>query len=131
MAHYATCIKNAKHEVLLYVSLPLSLLAFELCFEMAYLTTLASAPSCRFTNYWQPSDSQKTITDALRELSNRVGREGGKKIVVKLVYDRGTFQQVCTNLSLVSISSTRERSCRVADFLASFTAHQKPLSRTS
>lgn len=47
----------------------------------------------------RPSNSVQTITDALRELSaNTIARTPAgqpvKKVVVKLVYDRGTLEQV-------------------------------------
>ncbi|CDZ96759.1 Phospholipase D/Transphosphatidylase [Phaffia rhodozyma] len=70
IAHHATLITKAQHEVLL------------------------------FTNYWQPSNSQRSICQALKTLSGRLGKEitegtrkGDKKIIVKLVYDRGTIRQ--------------------------------------
>lgn len=79
-------------------------------FVLDPLTALTPC-SPRFTNYWQPSDSQKTICNALRDLSKRLGEEGkGKKVVVKLVYDRGTIKQVRGCLSgakHVQLSLTR------------------------
>jgi len=49
--------------------------------------------------YGRPSNSVSTITDALRELSaNTIARTPAgqpvKKVIVKLVYDRGTLEQV-------------------------------------
>ncbi|ODQ51959.1 hypothetical protein SAICODRAFT_20276 [Saitoella complicata NRRL Y-17804] len=45
------------------------------------------------TNYWQQSNSQETICKALRDLSKKL--DGSRrKIVVKLMYDRGDISQV-------------------------------------
>ncbi|WVN87683.1 uncharacterized protein L203_102871 [Cryptococcus depauperatus CBS 7841] len=46
------------------------------------------------TNYWQPSHSVNTITSSLRDLSARVIKNGRPKIVVKIMYDRGSFKQL-------------------------------------
>ncbi|KAJ9118674.1 hypothetical protein QFC22_003894 [Naganishia vaughanmartiniae] len=51
------------------------------------------------TNYWQPSNSVETITGALRELSDitlKRAKPGEKpqKVVVKMIYDRGSFEQL-------------------------------------
>ncbi|KDQ54467.1 hypothetical protein JAAARDRAFT_38135 [Jaapia argillacea MUCL 33604] len=68
MRHYAHCIVNAEKQVLLA------------------------------TNYLQPSESQKTIMEALKELSRRVEKRGQKeKVVVKLIYDRGELRQLFNN----------------------------------
>ncbi|TFK48298.1 hypothetical protein OE88DRAFT_1684974, partial [Heliocybe sulcata] len=68
MKHYYHCIVNAEKQVLLA------------------------------TNYLQPSDSHKTIFKAIKELNRRVGERGqAEKVVVKLIYDRGTLQQLWKN----------------------------------
>ncbi|OWZ78847.1 hypothetical protein C366_02346 [Cryptococcus neoformans Tu401-1] len=46
------------------------------------------------TNYWQPSNSVNTISQALRDLSARVLKEGRPKVVVKIMYDRGSWEQL-------------------------------------
>ncbi|KAI0035523.1 hypothetical protein K488DRAFT_43117 [Vararia minispora EC-137] len=48
------------------------------------------------TNYWEPSHSSTIISDSLRELSKRVQARGGKRVVVKLMYDRGSLKQLIT-----------------------------------
>ncbi|KAM0753164.1 hypothetical protein T439DRAFT_311834 [Meredithblackwellia eburnea MCA 4105] len=53
------------------------------------------------TNYWQPSDSVKAVSQALVDLSNRVGKRGGEKIVVKIMWDRGAFEQLVHNHAFV------------------------------
>lgn len=45
------------------------------------------------TNYWQNSVASKFITDAIKELSRRAG-ENGTRIVMKIIYDRGSPRQV-------------------------------------
>ncbi|KAH9449578.1 hypothetical protein Pst134EB_020398 [Puccinia striiformis f. sp. tritici] len=66
--HYYDCIVLAQHEVLLA------------------------------TNYLQKSDSQRTICQALIDLSKRVeARQQKEKVIVKLIYDRGNWKQVFKN----------------------------------
>ncbi|KAH6632262.1 hypothetical protein F5144DRAFT_612750 [Chaetomium tenue] len=45
------------------------------------------------TNYWQNSVASKYITDAIRELDRRAG-ETGTRVVVKVIYDRGSPRQL-------------------------------------
>ncbi|KAK3307379.1 uncharacterized protein B0T15DRAFT_414522 [Chaetomium strumarium] len=45
------------------------------------------------TNYWQNSIASKYITNAIRELDRRAG-ERGTKIVLKVLYDRGSPRQL-------------------------------------
>ncbi|KZT34488.1 hypothetical protein SISSUDRAFT_1009878, partial [Sistotremastrum suecicum HHB10207 ss-3] len=53
------------------------------------------------TNYWEPSHSASIVADSLRELSKRVGQRQGEKVVVKLMYDRGTPSQAINNHAVV------------------------------
>ncbi|KAF8312473.1 hypothetical protein DL93DRAFT_2059854 [Clavulina sp. PMI_390] len=53
------------------------------------------------TNYWEASSGAAMITDAMRLLSKRVGERNGKKIVFKLMYDRGNPKQVVDNHQVV------------------------------
>jgi phosphatidylserine/phosphatidylglycerophosphate/cardiolipin synthase-like enzyme len=53
------------------------------------------------TNYWQNGVASKFLTDAIRELSRRAG-EKGTKIVMKIIYDRGSPKQVFEPHYLVS-----------------------------
>lgn len=46
------------------------------------------------TNYWENSHSAKIITDSLRELSKRAEARGGPRVIVKLMYDRGSPRKV-------------------------------------
>ncbi|KAJ7632146.1 hypothetical protein FB45DRAFT_494404 [Roridomyces roridus] len=48
------------------------------------------------TNYWQNSTASKYITNAMKELDRRAG-ERGDKIVMKIIYDRGSPRQVLQN----------------------------------
>ncbi|KAK4691476.1 hypothetical protein P7C70_g9340, partial [Phenoliferia sp. Uapishka_3] len=52
------------------------------------------------TNFWEASDSASTITDAFKELSRRAG-ERGSRVVIKMMYDRGTPKQVMENHQFV------------------------------
>ncbi|KAI1409171.1 IQ calmodulin-binding motif protein [Hypoxylon sp. FL1857] len=45
------------------------------------------------TNFWQNGIASKYITNAIKELSRRAG-ERGTKIVMKIIYDRGSPKQV-------------------------------------
>ncbi|KAK0715242.1 hypothetical protein B0H67DRAFT_237017 [Lasiosphaeris hirsuta] len=45
------------------------------------------------TNYWQNSVASKFLTDAIRELDRRAGQRG-TKIVMKIIYDRGSPKQL-------------------------------------
>ncbi|ROW09834.1 hypothetical protein VMCG_02520 [Cytospora schulzeri] len=45
------------------------------------------------TNFWQNSVASKFITDAMKELSRRAG-ERGTRIVMKMIYDRGSPKQL-------------------------------------
>ncbi|KAK1836892.1 hypothetical protein QBC39DRAFT_403003 [Podospora conica] len=44
------------------------------------------------TNYWEDSVASKFLTDAIRELDRRAGQRG-TKVVVKIIYDRGSAKQ--------------------------------------
>ncbi|KIR81031.1 hypothetical protein I305_03418 [Cryptococcus gattii E566] len=46
------------------------------------------------TNYWQPSNSVNTVSQALRDLSAQVLKDGRPKVVVKIMYDRGSWEQL-------------------------------------
>lgn len=45
------------------------------------------------TNYWQNGIASKFITDAMKELSRRAGQRG-TKILMKVIYDRGSPRQM-------------------------------------
>lgn len=45
------------------------------------------------TNYWQNSVASSYITNAMKELSARAGKRG-EKIVMKIIYDRGSPKQL-------------------------------------
>lgn len=53
------------------------------------------------TNYWANSTASKFITDAMRELSRRAG-ERGTKVVMKMIYDRGSPKQLVEPHYIVS-----------------------------
>lgn len=45
------------------------------------------------TNYWMHSEPSRLIANAFRELSRR-SVEANRKVVVKVLYDRGSAKQV-------------------------------------
>lgn len=53
------------------------------------------------TNYWQNGIASKFLTDAMKELSRRAG-ERGTKIIMKIIYDRGSPRQMFEHHFLVS-----------------------------
>lgn len=55
------------------------------------------------TNFWQNGVASKYITNAIRELSRRAG-ERGTKIVMKIIYDRGSPRQLLEPHYMVSDS---------------------------
>lgn len=61
--------------------------------HMANLIVRAEHEVILATNYWMHSEPSEIITNALRELSRRAV-EGGRHIVVKVIYDRGSIKQV-------------------------------------
>ncbi|KAF7294769.1 hypothetical protein MIND_01014400 [Mycena indigotica] len=61
--------------------------------HMSNLLVRAESSCFLCTNYWQNSTASKYITNALRELSRRAG-ERGKRVIVKLEYDRGSPKQL-------------------------------------
>jgi hypothetical protein len=66
------------------------------------------------TNYWEPSHSAGLISEALKELSRRTGERNKKdqnkerKVIVKLMYDRGTPSQVFHNHAVVKVEDWAE-----------------------
>ncbi|GFZ43593.1 hypothetical protein JCM24511_01313 [Saitozyma sp. JCM 24511] len=57
------------------------------------------------TNFWEASGSAQTIVDAMKELSRRVIERKGKKIVFKLMYDRGNPSQVINPHQAVDVKT--------------------------
>jgi hypothetical protein len=45
------------------------------------------------TNFWMHSEPAQLISNAIRELSKRMS-EVGRRVVVKVLYDRGSAKQV-------------------------------------
>ncbi|KAL8293888.1 hypothetical protein RB597_007667 [Gaeumannomyces tritici] len=71
--------------------------------HMANLIVAANREVFLATNFWQNSVASKVITDALKELSRRVGERGsGEKVVVKIMYDRGSIRQLVDPHAVVS-----------------------------
>jgi hypothetical protein len=69
----------------------------DLCRHIANCIVRAEKEVFLATNFWIYSDASTLITNALRELSKRAG-ERGTKVVVKMLYDRGSVKQVRSEL---------------------------------
>lgn len=70
--------------------------------QLSHLT-FPCVSSC--TDYWEASSGAAIITDALRQLSKRIGERKGDKIVVKIMYDRGNPKQVVENRQIVPVET--------------------------
>ncbi|KAK0636479.1 hypothetical protein B0T17DRAFT_605208 [Bombardia bombarda] len=69
--------------------------------HMANVIVRAEREVLLATNYWQDSVASKFITDAIRELDRRAGKRG-VKIIMKIIYDRGSPKQLFEPHYLVS-----------------------------
>ncbi|KAL5364539.1 hypothetical protein BJX96DRAFT_168364 [Aspergillus floccosus] len=76
-------------------TIPLTIVAPlpDLCRHMANCIARAEKEVFLATNFWIHSDASTLITNALCELSRRAG-DRGKRVVVKVIYDRGNPRQV-------------------------------------
>lgn len=76
--------------------LPLTIVAPlpDLCRHLANCIVRAEHEVFLGTNFWIHSDASTLVTNAIRKLSRRAG-ERGRKVVMKMVYDRGDPRQVC------------------------------------
>lgn len=60
---------------------------------MSNLIARAESEVYLATNYWQDSIASRFITNAIRELDRRAGKRG-TKVVMKIIYDRGSPRQL-------------------------------------
>jgi hypothetical protein len=83
--------------------IPLSIISVipDIMRHYANLIVRAEAEIILATNYWEASLSSSIIADSLRELSKRVRARGGEKVVMKLMYDRGSLRQAVKNRIIV------------------------------
>ncbi|EXJ81840.1 hypothetical protein A1O1_07905 [Capronia coronata CBS 617.96] len=77
---------------------PLTIMATvpEICRHMSNVIARAEHEVYLATNFWMYSEPSRLITNALRELS-RKAVEGNRRVVVKIIYDRGSVKQVVNN----------------------------------
>ncbi|KAJ5218783.1 uncharacterized protein N7498_000882, partial [Penicillium cinerascens] len=68
----------------------------DLCRHLANCIVRAEHEIFLGTNFWVHSDAATLVTNAIRELSKRA-REQGRKVIMKMVYDRGDPRQVLEN----------------------------------
>ncbi|KAJ5667673.1 uncharacterized protein N7477_006243 [Penicillium maclennaniae] len=83
--------------------LPLTIVAPlpDLCRHLANCIVRAKHEIFLGTNFWIHSDAATLVTNAIRELSKRAGQEE-RKVIMKMVYDRGDPRQVLENRLNVS-----------------------------
>ncbi|KAI5866689.1 hypothetical protein GGS23DRAFT_602946 [Durotheca rogersii] len=62
--------------------------------HMSNLIVRAEKEVFLVTNYWANGVAARYIANALRELSRRVGHREGPRVVVKILYDRGSVRQL-------------------------------------
>jgi len=65
----------------------------DICRHMSNVIARAEEEVFLATNFWMHSESSMLITNSIREL-NRKAVALNKRIVVKIIYDRGSLQQV-------------------------------------
>ncbi|KAL2754268.1 hypothetical protein ACRALDRAFT_2043299 [Sodiomyces alcalophilus JCM 7366] len=86
-------------------TVPLTILSTipDIARHMSNLIVRAEKEILLFTNYWQNSVASTFLSNALRELSRRVAaRNDNRKVVVKLMYDRGSPAQLLDPHGLVA-----------------------------
>jgi hypothetical protein len=84
--------------------LPITIIAPvpDICRHMANLIVRAQKEVFLATNFWIYSGASRIITGAIQELSRRAG-ERGRRVVVKIMYDRGNVKQVVDNLQIMTV----------------------------
>src|SRR2546423_2091740 len=86
-----------------YGSVPLSVIAplVDIVRHMSNVVVRAKKEVLFATCSWSPSDAQKLVSDALKELSRRAGARG-ERVVVKIIYDKASANQFIRNHQKVS-----------------------------
>ncbi|OIW31905.1 hypothetical protein CONLIGDRAFT_572063 [Coniochaeta ligniaria NRRL 30616] len=84
-------------------TLPLTIISTvpDIARHMSNLIARAEREVYLATNYWQNGIASKFLTDAMKELSRRAGQRG-TKIIMKIIYDRGSPRQMFEPHFLVS-----------------------------
>lgn len=81
----------------------------DICRHMSNLIARAEHEVFLATNFWMYSEPSRLITNALRELS-RKAVETNRRVVVKIIYDRGSVKQV-NSLIVVLIRRLTSTGC--------------------
>lgn len=68
----------------------------DICRHMSNIIARAEHEVFLATNFWMHSEPTKLITQGLRELSKKAVASN-RKVVVKIMYDRGNPKQVSRN----------------------------------
>ena len=86
-----------------YGSIPLSVIAplVDIIRHMSNVIVRARKEVLFATCSWSPSDAQKLVSEALKELSRRAGARG-ERVVVKIIYDKASAKQFINNHQKVS-----------------------------
>ena len=86
-----------------YGSIPLSVIAplVDIIRHMSNVIVRARKEVLFATCSWSPSDAQKLVSEALKELSRRAGARG-ERVVVKVIYDKASAKQFINNHQKVS-----------------------------
>ncbi|KXX76260.1 Minor cardiolipin synthase ClsB [Madurella mycetomatis] len=86
-----------------YGTVPLTIISVmpDIVRHMSNVIARAEREVILATNYWQNSTASKYITNAIRELDRRAGARRAK-VVLKVLYDRGSFRQLFEPRYLVS-----------------------------
>ncbi|KAI0482241.1 hypothetical protein GGR56DRAFT_619132 [Xylariaceae sp. FL0804] len=77
-------------------TMPLTVLSVipDIVRHMSNLIVRAEREVFLATNFWQNSVASAYLVNGLRELSRRAGARGGPRVVVKVLYDRGSLKQL-------------------------------------
>ncbi|KAK3294392.1 uncharacterized protein B0H64DRAFT_325211 [Chaetomium fimeti] len=109
--HDAVCtLDHAPHQAVVspslmgsYGTVPLTIISVlpDIVRHMSNVIVRAREEVFLATNYWQSSVASKYITDAIKELDHRAGARG-TRVVLKILYDRGSPRQLYKPHYLVS-----------------------------
>nr|GAT53340.1 predicted protein [Mycena chlorophos] len=81
--------------------------------HMSNLIVRAESEIILATNYWISSEASRYVTNALKELSKRVGERGGPKIIMKMIYDRGSPKQLFEPHYVISLKELQSKAVQL------------------
>jgi hypothetical protein len=97
-------------------TIPLTIVGvvWDICRHMSNLIVRAEKEIFFSTNYWGASGASMLITDAIVELNRRAGQRQ-EKVVVKILYDRGSLKQLAENHLIVPSSNYTSKALKIPD----------------